>query len=38
VRDLNEELRKERARNGELQNLIRILENRLAIKPQEPQP
>jgi proteasome lid subunit RPN8/RPN11 len=38
VRDLTEELRKERARNGELQNLVRILENRLGIKPEEPQP
>jgi hypothetical protein len=38
VRQLTEELRQERARAAELQNLVRILENRLGIKPAEPQP
>jgi proteasome lid subunit RPN8/RPN11 len=38
IRQLTEELAKERAHTGELQNLVRILENRLAIKPAEPQP
>jgi hypothetical protein len=38
IRQLTEELAKERARTGELQNLVRILENRLGIKPAEPQP
>jgi hypothetical protein len=40
VRQLTEELRKERARTGELQNLNRILENRLGIQPdvQKPAP
>jgi hypothetical protein len=34
VRQLTEELRKERARTGELQNLVRILESRLGIQPE----
>ena len=38
VRQLTEELRKERARTGELQNLNRILENRLRILPDAPKP
>lgn len=38
VRELTEELHKVRARNGELENLVRILESRLGIKPAEPQP
>jgi hypothetical protein len=36
VRQLREDLRKERARTGELQNLNRILENRLGIQPDVP--
>jgi hypothetical protein len=36
VRQLREELSKERARTGELQNLNRILENRLGIQPEAP--
>jgi JAB1/Mov34/MPN/PAD-1 ubiquitin protease len=36
VRQLREELSKERARSGELQNLNRILENRLGIQPEAP--
>jgi hypothetical protein len=36
VRRLTEDLRKERARSGELQNLNRILENRLGIQPDAP--
>jgi hypothetical protein len=38
VRELTEELRKERARTGELQNLVRILEDRLNIRPEAPKP
>ena len=42
IRQLTEDLRRERARTGELQNLIRILENRLGIQPERqkttPQP
>jgi hypothetical protein len=36
VRQLKEDLRKERARAGELQNLNRILENRLGIQVEAP--
>jgi proteasome lid subunit RPN8/RPN11 len=42
IRQLTEDLRRERARIGELQNLNRILENRLGIQPERqraaPQP
>jgi hypothetical protein len=38
VQQLKIELGNERAHSAELQNLIRILENRLNIKPEEPQP
>jgi hypothetical protein len=38
VQQLKTELGNERAHSAELQNLIRILENRLNIKPEEPTP
>ena len=38
VQQLKIELGNERAHSSELQNLVRILENRLSIKPEEPQP
>jgi hypothetical protein len=38
VRRLTEDLRRERARTGELQNLVRILEDRLNIRPEAPKP
>jgi JAB1/Mov34/MPN/PAD-1 ubiquitin protease len=38
IRQLTEDLRKERARTGELQNLNRILENRLGIQPDPQRP
>jgi hypothetical protein len=38
IRQLREDLGKERARTGELQNLNRILENRLGIQPDVPKP
>jgi len=36
VRQLHDELGKERARSSELQNLVRILENRLGMRPEAP--
>jgi hypothetical protein len=36
IRQLTEDLRRERARTGELLNLNRILENRLGIQPEAP--
>ena len=36
VRNLTEDLRKERARADQLQNLVRILENRLGVQPDTP--
>jgi hypothetical protein len=38
IRQLKEALRKERARADDLQNLNRILEDRLGIPPEEPKP
>jgi hypothetical protein len=38
IRQLREDLGKERARTGELQNLNRILENRLGIQPEVQKP
>jgi len=38
IRRLTEDLRRERARTTELQNLNRILENRLGIQPEAPKP
>jgi hypothetical protein len=38
IRQLTEDLRKERARTEQLQNLNRILENRLGIQPDAPKP
>jgi hypothetical protein len=36
IRQLTEDLRKERARADQLQNLVRILENRLGVQPEAP--
>ena len=38
VRRLTEDLRKERARADELQNVVRILQNRVGVQPETPKP
>jgi hypothetical protein len=38
IQQLTDDLRKERARNDQLQNLVRILENRLGVQPDAPKP